>query len=89
MEEIIEKTMIGLAVNTQDMFKFAYQLRRLDKGELYTRKFFEPVFPNNNILVDIFCSNKWVVDGFNEGKMEADPNSGFKITIGKNNCLKM
>lgn len=62
MNNIIDDTMVKLATNTQDLFKFAYHLRRLDKNHRYTEKFMHKALGEDNILVDIFKSNNWVED---------------------------
>ena len=89
IEEIQESAMATIServrdiqVNNKDLFSFAFNLRKQDTSNKYTRMFLEGNI-KSTILIEIFCANVWRdQEQFKEAKMEVLPNSAFKMKLG-------
>lgn len=81
METISERIKDIQTIN-QDLFAFAFNLRKQDTNNKYTRLFLEGNI-KSTILIEIFCSNVWRdQEQFQEAKMEILPNVAFKLKLG-------
>lgn len=69
ISRFIEETVMHVCeTGSAELFKFAYELRKFDTQEKYSKDFLNgQVRPD--ILVKIICSNKW---NDSKKKMEAD-----------------
>lgn len=75
----ISERVQDIQINNQDLFSFAFNLRKQDTSNRYTRMFLEGNI-KSTILIEIFCANVWRdQEQFKEAKMEMLPNISFKM----------
>jgi len=66
---------------TQELFKFAYELRKIDSDNKYSRALLGQNL-KSDILIQIICTNEWNAKNM---KMGVNQNNKYKIQIGKGN----
>lgn len=75
---VIDDIITELGMDPQDLTAFCFELRCLDKDDLFTRQLLEKnVRPS--IMVDMILSNKW---NPKSKQMETNPEKMFNISIG-------
>ena len=79
----ISASVTDIQENNKDLFTFAYNLRKQDTNNNYTRLFLEGNV-KSKILIEIICANIWKdSDKYkNNSMMTVDPDVFFKVQLG-------